>query len=499
MSAMPRLSVLLFVVCVAVPAIFAAPEQKVATKAGAAQPSVVRVNVTNQPPDFIRPWARRPPFSRRALGAVLNNNRVLVTGELVANATYVELEKGGSGEKTAASVETVDYEANLAIIKPVDEKFLAGFKPLSLENGKVGDRVAVWQLEPNGNLLATDALLTTVEVSRYPIDDIGLLVYRLTSSLQYREGSFTLPLIKENKLIGILMRYDSRSQNVDAIPEPVIRHFLKAAAADEYVGFPRLGIEFSQTRDPQLRRFAGIESEPGGVYITKVNRGSPADAAGLRVGDVLLAVGGTPIDQDGNYPDPVHGKISLMHLLSTVHYAGETLQLKIFREGKLVTLPVELRHRRVTEATIEPYVIDRQPKFYILGGLVFQELSRQYLKDWGPEWYKKAPERFLYYDRYQNDLFDEPGRKIVILSQVLPSAVTIGYEPLSYNVIAKINDVPIHKLEDVEGAAAKPVDGFHKIEFSDGPPAIYLDAAKVEEQREALMRNYSLPVLKNLD
>ncbi|HEV3410743.1 MAG TPA: hypothetical protein VG095_10645, partial [Chthoniobacterales bacterium] len=31
--------------------------------------SLVRVNVTGQPYDFIRPWQKKAPFSKRALGA----------------------------------------------------------------------------------------------------------------------------------------------------------------------------------------------------------------------------------------------------------------------------------------------------------------------------------------------------------------------------------------------------------------------------------------------
>jgi hypothetical protein len=55
----------------------------------------------------------------------------------------------------------------------------------------VGDHLAVWQLESTGALLITDALLTTVEVGRYPEEDVALLDYSLTTSLQYRDGSFT--------------------------------------------------------------------------------------------------------------------------------------------------------------------------------------------------------------------------------------------------------------------------------------------------------------------
>src|SRR5436190_23531604 len=68
-------------------------------------PRIIRVNVTNQGWDFFRPWGKRPPFSRRAIGAVLPGNRVLVTAELVGNANYIELEMPEGGGKTPATVE----------------------------------------------------------------------------------------------------------------------------------------------------------------------------------------------------------------------------------------------------------------------------------------------------------------------------------------------------------------------------------------------------------
>src|SRR5579862_3622952 len=162
---------------------------------------VVRVNVTDEPYDFIHPWDKKQPFTHRALGAVLPGNRVLVSAELVADSTYAELEKAEGGKKMPAIVETVDYEANLAILKPADESFLKGIKPLDLGDAKVGDTVTVWQLESTGALLTTPAQLTTVEVSRYPLGNLATLIYRLTSQLQYRESSFTVPVVKGGKLI----------------------------------------------------------------------------------------------------------------------------------------------------------------------------------------------------------------------------------------------------------------------------------------------------------
>src|SRR5438093_5033211 len=63
------------------------------------QLSLLRVNVTGQGYDYFRPWQKRAPFSKRALGAVLSQGRVLVTADLVANQNYVELERAESGEK----------------------------------------------------------------------------------------------------------------------------------------------------------------------------------------------------------------------------------------------------------------------------------------------------------------------------------------------------------------------------------------------------------------
>src|SRR5438034_10153756 len=59
------------------------------------QLSLLRVNVTGQGYDYFRPWQKRAPFSRRALGAVLSQGRVLVTADLVANRSDVEFARAG--------------------------------------------------------------------------------------------------------------------------------------------------------------------------------------------------------------------------------------------------------------------------------------------------------------------------------------------------------------------------------------------------------------------
>ncbi len=462
--------------------------------------SVVRVNVTNQPWEFGKPWAKRPPYSRRAIGAVLTGGRVLVTAELVANANYVELESAGGGQKVPASVETVDYESNLALLHTDDAAFLKPLKQLAVAPSAVGDPLSVWQLEANGNLLVTKGTLTTAEVSRYPIDDSALLIYRMTAPLQFRDSSFTLPVVRDGALTGIVMRYDTATNNADIIPAPVILHFLKDAAAPPYKGFPRAGLAFAATRDPQFRRYLGLgDTTPGGVYVSDLVKDGPGEKAGLEIGDVLLKADGKAVDQDANYEDPDYGRIALSHLFSTRHFAGDAITLTIRRKGETKDIPLTLAHRDVQSYVIEPYVIDRAPRFYILGGLVLQELSRQYLKEWGPEWVKKAPPQFVYYDRQQSELFADGPKKIVFLSRVLPSAATVGYEDLATLVVKRINGVELQSIADVPAALEKAVDGLHKVEFDGDPTVIYLDARATAEESQALMRKYRLPTLQRLN
>jgi hypothetical protein len=148
-------------------------------------------------------------------------------------------------------------------------------------------------------------------------------------------------------------------------------------------------------------------------------------------------------------------------------------------------------------AISETHLSDEAPKYVILGGLVFIELSRPYLKEWGSKWASAAPQRLVYYDAFQNELPADRGR-IIILSQVLPTPDTIGYEDLENIVVTKVNGQQIKSLADLSEAAKKPVDGFHKIEFEEDPKLLFLDAASIQSNTDELKKHYSLPALERL-
>ena len=139
------------------------------------------------------------------------------------------------------------------------------------------------------------------------------------------------------------LRYDSRSQLLDAIPAPIITHFLKEADSQNYRGFPSAGFSFFPTRDPALREFAGEKGKGGGVYVTNVEPKTPAMKAGLQVGDIVTAVADREIDQNGNYLDPLYGKIEFTNLLTAHAYSGDVVPFRVERNGKPIQLNLYTR------------------------------------------------------------------------------------------------------------------------------------------------------------
>jgi hypothetical protein len=93
---------------------------------------------------------------------------------------------------------------------------------------------------------------------------------------------------------------------------------------------------------------------------------------------------------------------------------------------------------------------------------------------------KEAPQRFVYLDRFQWELFPEGHRHVVVLSQVLPVNGTIGYEDFGYLTVTKVNGKDIHSLDDLAEAVKQPLDGFRSNRNRGRSKVIPLDVAQAK-------------------
>ena len=467
---------------------------------GKYEPSILHVRVTRQSHDFIRPWQKASPQQASGQGVVIGPDRILVPGNLLANATLVEVERIGDGTRCEATVVCADYVANLGLVRPKDAEFAKTLRPVKIRpRARRGDRVTAVQFEPNGIPSISDGEIKTAEVTT-PAGAAGrFLVYQVSIDLKL-DSTGNVPFFQRGRLIGFMVAYDKSGRTATLIPSPVIEHFLADLADGEYRGFPEMGFGTSAIRDPQVRRYLGMANGEPGVYVEQVIPGSPAEKAGMRKGDVLVKLDAYAVNRHGQYEDPEYGAMALSHLIKTRRQVGDTLRCTVRRGAETVELEATLAHLAADDYPVPPYVLDRPPRFAIVGGFVFQELSRQLLAVWGNDWPSKAPRHLTRLDREQWERL-QPGDKVVILARVLPTPENIGFENLAFQIVASVNGKPVKSVRELAEAVANagPVR-FHTVQF-DMPavPDLTIPAATLELADRFVRERYGISRLSHLD
>jgi S1-C subfamily serine protease len=451
------------------------------TSATTALQSVVRINATQQTWSAGQPWEKQEPRSRRSLGALIDGNKVLTTAETVADWTFLEFETTDGRKRAAAKVVAVDYEANLALVSLLDDKkdadFFTGMKPLQLsERCKVGSSVDILQVEDSGLPIVTTGPIQTVDVISSFLPEEYFLTYEAKCSMQGAASSFSLPVLKGGKLLGLLTTYSSKDQLCDIVATDIVARFVKEAGDGQYDGFPELGIATSNTDDSTLRDWLKLPAGTGGVYVTSVSKNSPAQKAGLQKGDVISAIDGHSIDQLGYYEDEFYGRLFWSHLVRGAKSSGDTAKVDLVRDGKPLTLEVKLERHNQSDNLVPAYTFGQAPHYLVKGGMIFQELTRPLLEAFGDDWESRAPLDLL--DALENpERYENRADRIVFLSGVIPTPATVGYESLRNLIVTKVNGKDIRNMKDLIEAMKTPdfSTGLHSIEFEDRTFPIYLD------------------------
>lgn len=441
--------------------------------------SLTRINSTQQRWNPRQPWEKESPNKRRGLGAIVAPGRVLTTAELVADATYLELESADGTRFAPAKVLVVDYEANLALIgaaeEPAGETFFKDTIPLTIATpARIGDALEIVQIQDNGEAIRTTGNLQATDLSSSLLAGQQFLVYRIKASMQEASSSFTLPILRQGALAGLLLSYDAKDQLCEVAATDIVNRFVNAALTQHYVGFPSLGVSVARTEDPSFRQWLKLPDNVGGLYVRRVRKGGAAEAAQLKEGDVILALDSQPLDRRGFYQHPSYGPMPWGHLVRGEKSVGDPLKLTVHRDGKTIELTTTLTRQEESQKLIPSHCHDQAPNFLIKGGLVIQELTVPYLMEFGDQWRTQAPLNLL-------EVFESPEthenhlRRVVFLAGVIPTPATVGYERLRHLIISKVNGKEVRDLKSLKEVLDGHMGPRHAIEFVDEPLTIYLD------------------------
>ena|SRR5213592_4480286 len=291
---------------------------------------------------YERFFRRRPREEARASGSgVLVDPRgyVLTNNHVIENAQDITV-RLSDGRKFTAKLVGRDPKTDLAVLKVE--------APAPLPAAELGDsdhlRVGQWAIAI-GNPFGLDRTVTVGIISATARNRVGVATYEnfIQTDASINPGNSGGPLLNlDGKVIGINTAIVAAGQGIGfSIPINQAKEVMRQLIASGRVVRGWLGIAIQDVTD----ELAGTFGVKEGVLVAEVMKGGPAEAAGVRQGDVIVELNGAPIKE---VPE-------LQRRVAAVA-PGQPVRLKVIRERKPVALSVT-----VTEMPAEEPVLAGAP------------------------------------------------------------------------------------------------------------------------------------------
>lgn len=259
-------------------------------------------------------------------GLILTNNHVIATADEIEIAL-------SDGRKMSAKVVGTDPDTDLALIK-VDADHLPAITFASSDKLNVGDVVLAI-----GNPFGVGQTVTQGIVSALGRSHLGINIYEnfIQTDASINPGNSGGALIDtDGNLVGINSAIYSRSGGSMgigfAIPATLARQVMEQIVAQGNVTRGWIGIE-AQDITPELADSFRL-SKAQGALVAGVLRGSPAERAGLRAGDILLAIEGKPVIDSG----------SMLNLIAALK-PNQKASVQIARAGEIISVSILIGKR----------------------------------------------------------------------------------------------------------------------------------------------------------
>ncbi len=265
-------------------------------------------------------------------GVIVDSGGVIVTNHHVIRGAEEITVILADRREFEASVLRTDERTDLAVLKIQTGGERLPFLTLAdSDTLEVGDLVLAI-----GNPFGVGQTVTSGIVSALARTSIGISDYRffIQTDAAINPGNSGGALVSmDGKLVGInsaIFSRDGGSNGIGfAIPANMVRTVVASGAAGGRLVRPWLGAS-GQTVTAELAQSLGL-ARPAGVLLSDVHPDGPAAKAGLRRGDVVLAVGGHEVN-DG---EALRYRIATMSL-------GQTVELTTLRDGRKRDLSVTL-------------------------------------------------------------------------------------------------------------------------------------------------------------
>ncbi len=264
-------------------------------------------------------------------GVIISQDGYILTcAHVVSGATSVKVQLNGSDESYDATVVGQDSTSDIAVLK-IDA---TGLTPAVIGDSDalaVGE-VAVAVGNPLGTLsnTVTDGIVSALN-RQVTVQNNDMTLIQTDASIS--PGNSGGGLFNANgELIGIVNAKSSYSEAEGigfAIPINTAMEIGRQLIENGSVARPALGVKIMDVTDAQTAQQLGVSTM--GVYVVEVTKGSGADAAGVQAGDRVLAVDDTAVSDSSALKNYLKDK-----------GIGDTVNLQVERDGKVLTLAVTL-------------------------------------------------------------------------------------------------------------------------------------------------------------
>ena len=283
------------------------------------------------PPD----GSRGMPFARpRSLGSgfvLSDDGYILTNNHVVEDADEIMVRFNDRREMTAKLIGS-DPRSDLALLK-VDAGGLPTVRIARGDDLKVGE----WVLaigSPFGFDYSVTAGIVSAKGRSLPTEQNENYVPFIQTDVAINPGNSGGPLFNlDGEVVGINSQIYSNSGGFMgvsfAIPIDVAMDVVDQLKASGKVARGWLGVVIQEVSRDLAESF-GL-SRPHGALVTRVLEDGPADQAGLREGDIIVAFGDRQIDFSSELP----------HVVGRAR-VGSEVPMQVVREGKEITIDVEV-------------------------------------------------------------------------------------------------------------------------------------------------------------